>query len=99
MPPYLGQGANQAVQDAHCLALAISKIDEQYSTLSEALEKYENTRRLPVQAILQTSRLAAFLEIQDGAVQSRVRNCFFRVLGAAGIPQRTLLQTSRPRFL
>ncbi|CAN8066067.1 unnamed protein product [Agarophyton chilense] len=98
MPPYLGQGANQAVQDAHCLALALSKIDMQHGTLSDALESYERIRRVPVQAVLQTSRLVSFFEIQDGKIQSQARNNFFRILGIAGVPGRTLIQAAIPRI-
>lgn len=98
MPPYLGQGANQAVQDARCLSLAISRIGGDISSLSGALEMYERTRRVPVQATLQTSSLVGFLETQGGAIGARMRNNLFRVLGAARIQEKVLLQAAIPRI-
>ena len=34
MPPFLGQGANQAIQDAYCLSQAINTYNKQFSPSS-----------------------------------------------------------------
>ena len=37
MPPFLGQGANQSLQDAWCLAERLSKVGGAYGDVKEAL--------------------------------------------------------------
>ena len=41
MPPFMGQGANQAIQDAYVLAERVSRGGKEYGTSSEALDHYE----------------------------------------------------------
>lgn len=45
MPPFLGQGANQAIQDAYCLARELAALDGKHASLDEALASYESTRK------------------------------------------------------
>jgi salicylate hydroxylase len=33
MPPFMGQGANQAMQDAYCLANKLSQVGTQYDSI------------------------------------------------------------------
>lgn len=56
MAPFLGQGANQGIQDAVCLAQRLALVGAGaggYATVKEALEAYEQTRKP------QTSNVAA----------------------------------------
>jgi 2-polyprenyl-6-methoxyphenol hydroxylase-like FAD-dependent oxidoreductase len=43
MPPFLGQGANQAIQDAYALARALAEAD----TVAAALAQYQRARLPP----------------------------------------------------
>ena len=57
MPPFLGQGANQSLQDAWCLAERLSKVGGAYGDVKEALDAYESTRKPPTEQIMLSSRL------------------------------------------
>ena len=41
MPPFLGRGANQSLQDAWCLAERLSKVGGAYGDVKEALDAYD----------------------------------------------------------
>ena len=62
MPPFLGQGANQSLQDAWCLAERLSKVGGAYGDVKEALDAYESTRKPPTEQIMRSSRLIGFVE-------------------------------------
>merc|ERR1711995_300064 len=53
MAPFLGQGANQAIQDAYCLAdrLAAAKGGDLASKVLGPLQSYTLLRRAPVTAL------------------------------------------------
>ena len=56
---FLGQGANQAMQDAYVLAGCLSSFGPDIkdpNTRNEALQTYSNTRRPPTEAIMNASR-------------------------------------------
>ena len=63
MPPFLGQGANQAIQDALCVANELAKVGCEHKTVKDALKTYENIRKPPTAAIMQSSR---FIGVGDG---------------------------------
>ena len=97
MPPHLGQGANQAVQDAYTLAHALADIGHGHHPLADALSAYENVRKAPASAILRSSRLVGLIETQGGPVGRLVRNNLFRFLGFSGGVERAFLQAAIPR--
>lgn len=97
MPPFLGQGANQAIQDAYALAISLAGIGTSFKDLSEALQAFEAVRKVPTNAILQTSRVAGFLETRGGFVGMAARNNLFRILGVTGIVGQTFIQSATPR--
>jgi 2-polyprenyl-6-methoxyphenol hydroxylase-like FAD-dependent oxidoreductase len=97
MPPFLGQGANQAMQDALCIAKQLSDVGAQYGTVKEALEAYEAIRKPPTAAIMQSSRFIGALETGAGPV-SLFRDLAFFVAGALGITGKVFLSGAMPRF-
>lgn len=98
MPPFLGQGANQAIQDAHALALTLSEVGTTYSGLSDALQQYETLRNGPTAALMQSSRFIGLLETQGGLLGTNVRNSIFRFAGFTGAVGQTFVQSATPRI-
>lgn len=97
MPPFLGQGANAAIQDSRALAVAIAKIGTDYDKLDKALKTYQEERKGVVEAILRTSGLLGYLETQKGPLGMAVRNNLFRAMGVFGLPGKVLVQSAVPR--
>ena len=71
MAPFLGQGANQAIQDGYCLAscLAGARAGDLSFKLLGPLQRYTLLRRAPVTALQIESRLLGFLETAGGGGQ------------------------------
>ena len=90
MPPFLGQGTNQAVQDAFCLADCLAG----EASLEAALDAYEAARKLAV------ARLG-FNSVVLGAVEtlapSAFRDAFFRTTSALGVAKVVLLDGAVPK--
>ena len=95
MPPFLGQGANQALQDSWVLAEQLSEIGTTHSTKKEALLKYEAIRKPPTTQIMLSSRVIGFVETGNGLV-GVVRDVAFGVLGKAGIAGKIFLKNAVP---
>lgn len=45
MPPFLGQGANQAIQDGLCLAQQLQLVGSHHSDVSDAFKAFEAKRK------------------------------------------------------
>jgi 2-polyprenyl-6-methoxyphenol hydroxylase-like FAD-dependent oxidoreductase len=97
MPPFLGQGANQAMQDALCIASELSKVGAEYDTVKQALRAYEGIRKPPTAAIMQSSRFIGALETGAGPV-SLFRDVAFFMAGTLGITGKVFLSGALPRF-
>lgn len=97
MPPFLGQGANQAMQDALCVANELAKVGREHKTVKDALKTYENIRKPPTAAIMQSSRFIGALETGAGPV-SVFRDVAFFVAGTLGITGKVFLSGAMPRF-
>lgn len=95
LPPFLGAGAGQAIQDSRALAVALSDIGDKHASLPEALVSYQKDRALTTNAIMQTSRVIGFLETQGG-VGARLRNNLFRLINLAGVPGRVYVKSATP---
>lgn len=105
MPPFLGQGGNQAIQDAFCLSKQIyeyngnvekrESIDDQ-PNLKSYLKKYEKIRWAPTALISFKSFLLGYVEIGPGII-SKVRDTIFFVLGRAGIAEKVFLSAATPK--
>lgn len=96
MPPFLGQGANQALQDAWVLAEQLANM--RANTAEEkkaALRRYESIRKPPTTAIMLSSRVIGFVETGSGLV-SNVRDAAFGVLGKLGIAGKIFLKNAVP---
>ena len=90
MPPFLGQGANQAILDAHRLGSCLREVGGEHASVSDALRAYQNGRWFPTSRLLANSRLLGFLETQRGLGAS-FRDAFFFTTGRLGVAKRVFL--------
>jgi 2-polyprenyl-6-methoxyphenol hydroxylase-like FAD-dependent oxidoreductase len=99
MPPFLGQGANQALQDAWVLAEQLAAMRGGGKNTGEekkaALRRYESIRKPPTTAIMLSSRVIGFVETGSGLV-SNVRDAAFGMLGKLGIAGKIFLKNAVP---
>lgn len=111
MAPFLGQGANQAIQDAYVLAAALASIggkgngkrsaNQSVSRLEstlQAIKVYEDIRRGPTQALVRSSRGVGLLETQGGVIGTTFRNNAFAFAGGTGLLQAAFLSAADPRM-
>lgn len=98
MAPYLGQGANQAIQDAHALALALSRLGKSNDSVMEALQQYESIRRAPTEAIVRSSWAVGWLETQQGLTGMWLRDKLFTFAGSVHGIHRGFAAACTPRF-
>ena len=101
MAPFLGQGANQAIQDGYCLAdrLAAANNGGVGSKVVGALQSYTLLRRAPVTALQIESRLLGAMETAGGGpgtLPQIVRDAFFFVNGKLGIAAQVFVKGARP---
>lgn len=102
-PPFLGQGANQAVQDAWSLGKRIKEFNEQVRQqadvdLGAVLKDYEKTRWGPAFQIFWKAAFLGYLETGgvDG-LYSKFRDIFFKTTGALGVAKKILLGAATPQ--
>lgn len=104
MPPFLGQGSNQAIQDAYCLASKIlehnlhSTVTAKPKTLKALLKEYESTRWFPTASITFKSAFLGYLETGEKGFLSMFRDAFFFVAGKVGIARNVFLDAATPRL-
>lgn len=113
MPPFLGQGANQAIQDAFCLATKIAEHnavctggavptdgteESKASTLEELLKEYETLRWSPTASITLKSIMLGYLETGGEGFPSKLRDSVFFTLGKLGIARKVFLDGATPKF-
>ncbi len=101
MAPFLGQGANQAIQDAYCLAdrLAVARGGDLASKVVGPLQSYTLLRRAPVTALQVESRLLGAMETAGGGAGTLpqiVRDAFFFANGKLGIAAQVFVKGARP---
>lgn len=95
MPPFLGQGANQGIQDAVCLASQLRKIGlasldtsdsaKMNSAIESALAAYTAKRLPPVALLGLESGFLGQVETLPGPAGALVRDNFFRLTGGSGV--------------
>ena len=95
MPPFLGQGTNQAIQDAYCLATKLAALTAgDFATVDDAVDAYEADRKFPV------ARLG-FNSVVLGAVETLLpewfRDGFFRTTSALGVARFVFLDGAMPK--
>jgi len=98
MPPFLGQGANQAICDAYALASLLKRVAPG-GTPAGALAAFERARLLPTTVLLLNSRILGFLETQsaDSFPGAAFRDLFFFVTGKLGIAKMIFLDGAIPK--
>jgi 2-polyprenyl-6-methoxyphenol hydroxylase-like FAD-dependent oxidoreductase len=107
LPPFLGQGGNQAIQDACCLGAKVHEYNRQLLRsqpsrenvkLRDFLKEYERTRWLPTFEIFLKSLFLGYLETGgfDGAY-SKFRDVFFKAMGTIGVARQVLLSAAIPK--
>ena len=111
MPPFLGQGANQAVQDAFCLGKNIHffnaecrnkdmmyMADDSKFKLKSWLKEYERTRWSPTAMITAKAVVLGYLETGGpNGFYSKFRDLFFKTLSIIGFARDVLLDAARPK--
>lgn len=110
MPPFLGQGGNQAVQDAYCLAKTIyaynaeveggqpSNDSEEPRKLKSFLREYERIRWMPTTSITLKAGILGYLETGGrNGFYSKFRDVFFKLLSVLGVPVKVLMGAATPR--
>jgi len=106
MPPFLGQGANQAVQDAYCLASRIFEFNSRLERRGEeqelvsmqiALKHYEETRWPPTASITVKAGVLGYLETGGKGFLSSFRDSFFKFAGITGVARKVFLDGATPR--
>jgi salicylate hydroxylase len=104
LPPFLGQGSNQAIQDAYCLVEKIFDYNDKVqsgdvnASLQSSLKEYEKVRW---PACFNVFWKAAFLGyLETGGVDgfySKFRDGFFKTMGLVGVASRVLLNAATPK--
>jgi salicylate hydroxylase len=103
MPPFLGQGANQAIQDSYSLAEKIHQFNSatekgELSDLKELFREYEKARWLPTTSITAKAAILGYLETGGrNGFYSKFRDVFFKILDAIGVPKRVLIDAATPK--
>ena len=105
MPPFLGQGSNQAIQSAYCLAYKIIEYNQQLQdgnsdiSLKKTLSDYRDIRWKPTFSILWKALFLGYLETGGGnGIYSKFRDSFFQFLGAIGVAKGVLLGAAVPKI-
>jgi salicylate hydroxylase len=104
MPPFLGQGANQSIQDAFCLAQRIRVYNSQLDTeheqdLKPLLKEYEAARWKVTTSITAKAAILGYLETGGrNGFYAKFRDVFFKTLALLGIPVKVLLDAATPKL-
>ena len=99
MPPFLGQGANQAILDAYRLACELKQVGGEHANVQSALDAYQARRWWPTTRLLLNSRILGFLETQskDGLPGADFRDAFFFTTGKLGVAEFVFLDAATVR--
>jgi 2-polyprenyl-6-methoxyphenol hydroxylase-like FAD-dependent oxidoreductase len=93
MPPFLGQGANQALQDAFCLA---NELKREEAALRQALWRYQLIRKPTTALLMLESRFLGAVETQKG-FGATLRDAFFWTTDKLGVAKFIFLKGAVPR--
>lgn len=104
-PPFLGQGSNQAIQDAYCLAKKVHQYNAQVERgdndvpeLKELFKEYEKTRWPATFEITLKSAFLGYLETGGpGGVYAKFRDVFFKTMGVIGVAEKVLISAATPK--
>lgn len=101
MPPFLGQGSNQAIQDSYCLAERLFQYNEAIAAgdveqdVKSVLKGYERIRWKPTTSITVKAILLGYLEASTGPI-AKFRDVFFRTMGALGVARKIYFGAALP---
>jgi len=98
MPPFLGQGSNQAIQDAYCLAAQLYAYNDNNNNdnlFQDYLKRYERIRWKPTASISLKAFLLGYLESSKGLI-GKFRDTFFRTCGILGIAENIYFGAAVP---
>lgn len=100
MAPFLGQGANQAMQDAYYLAQLIADYNSQsrLKGLADIGRLLFDKRRNPTALLSVKSSIIGRVETLGGPVGVFVKENFFRITGRLGIVKKEYLQGAIPQI-
>jgi salicylate hydroxylase len=105
LPPFLGQGSNQAIQDAYCLVEKVFEFNARIRTgdttasLQSLLNDYQATRWPACFNIFWKAAFLGYLETggTDG-FYAKFRDAFFKTMGMIGVASRVLLNAAAPKI-
>ena len=104
LPPFLGQGSNQAIQDAYCLVTKMEEYNTRIAngdihvTLQSLLNEYERARWLPCFEIFWKAAFLGYLETGGiNGFYSKFRDAFFKSMGIIGVASKVLLNAATPK--
>ena len=103
MPPFLGQGANQAIQDSFCLAKKVFEYNNALQngkfgddkSFEDVLKRYETIRWGPTASISAKAFVLGYLEASVGFF-AKFRDVFFLTLGSLGVAKKVFLGAAVP---
>lgn len=95
MPPFLGQGANQAIADAVALA---RRLERCYPDYEAAFRAYHRARFASTTRLQLNSRILGALETQQSPFGCAFRDAFFATTGRLGVARRVFLDGATPRI-
>lgn len=107
LPPFLGQGSNQAIQDAYCLVTKICEYNQQFSkngnedikSLKAFLNDYQHIRSPKTFNIFWKSVVLGYLETGGNqGLYSKFRDVFFKTMGMIGVAKKVLLGAATPKL-
>jgi len=109
LPPFLGQGSNQAIQDAYCLVEKIVAYNAAVANntaaasdsiqLQDYLDEYEKTRWPSTFSVFWKAAFLGYLE--TGGVDgfySKFRDVFFKTMGIVGVAEKVLVGAATPKM-
>eukprot|EP01038_Epipyxis_sp_PR26KG_P007307 gene7307-9954_t len=105
MAPFLGQGANQAIQDGYCLAsLIINYNKNQIESSQESssikiniANKFEQIRKFQIVPLGLKALILGFIETLGGVLGTKFKFTFFRFVGSVGIVNKEYIDATIPK--
>jgi salicylate hydroxylase len=105
LPPFLGQGSNQAIQDAYCLVEKVFEYNSRirsgdtFVNLQTLCSEYQATRWPACFNIFWKAAFLGYLETGGiNGFYSKFRDVFFQTMGMIGVASRVLLNAATPKI-
>jgi salicylate hydroxylase len=104
LPPFLGQGSNQAIQDAYCLVEKIFEYNNRVQSgddaadLQSLFKDYEAIRWPACFNVFWKAAFLGYLETGGpNGIYAKFRDAFFKTMGLIGVASRVLLNAATPK--